>query len=193
MRQLYIDGVPRAVGYLSLLRLDADCRAHPRLLLRAYAFLRQLHETDGVTPFHLSSIMADNMPAQRLLERQLPGMPRYQFIGEVDTLAVQVRPNAPLRLLRVERLAGVRITPARAEDLERLVALLNGVNASRDFAPAWIVNDLLSREREVCSAGDGSSIACRCCHIFLISTRASPRRTLRTWLRSRVKTASRPR
>jgi hypothetical protein len=93
VRMMYINGHSRPVGYLGSLRLDADYRGtrRPRTLLHGYERLRELHEADHACDFYLTSIMSDNLPARRILEAGLAGMPTYRFVGEFVSLVMRVR------------------------------------------------------------------------------------------------------
>ncbi len=91
------------VGYLGGLRLDASCRGKTSAIRRGYDLFHQLHEQDG-PPIYFTSIVAENLPARRLLERGLDGMPTYRFIGEFVTLVIPRRrrinfhkPTSPVR------------------------------------------------------------------------------------------------
>jgi len=88
VRERFINGRPMRVGYLGGLRLDASCRGRTSILLRGYEFFRKLHEEGAGPPIYLTSILGDNLPARRLLERGLRGMPTYRFLGEFVTLVI---------------------------------------------------------------------------------------------------------
>jgi len=82
-RQRFINGQPTRVGYLSGLRTDASLRGHASMILRrGYELFHRLHQNGGPA-IYLTSIIADNVPARRLLERGLPGMPTYRFSGRI--------------------------------------------------------------------------------------------------------------
>src|SRR5262245_58552646 len=63
---VYVNGSPVRVGYLSQLRVENAYRGRPRLLARGYEVLAGRRRA-GEEPFDLTSIMADNTPALRLL------------------------------------------------------------------------------------------------------------------------------
>ena len=83
-QRLYLDGRAASVDYLGGLRVHPRWRGNVRTLRGGF---RQL-ETDGPADFRFTSIAADNVRARRLLEAGLPGFPRYQPIGRLDTLAL---------------------------------------------------------------------------------------------------------
>lgn len=88
VRELYVNGRPRRVGYLGQLRIDPGCRMLTRpLLRRGFALLQQTHAHDE-EPFDITTIVAGNHPARRLLLAGLPGTPRYTRIGDITTLLI---------------------------------------------------------------------------------------------------------
>lgn len=84
---LHLNGQATALGYLGALRVNRQFRHRLRILRDGYASIRQL-ACGSSTPFWYTSVAADNEPARRLLEANLNGMPRYQRLGEVVTLAL---------------------------------------------------------------------------------------------------------
>ena len=86
-RERFVNGQPHRVGYLGGLRLDARVTGRFDILRRGYEFFREL-QADNPADFYFTSIAADNAPARKFLERGLPGMPAYEFIGEFVTSVV---------------------------------------------------------------------------------------------------------
>ena len=138
--ELWVDGAPARVGYLSQLRVDAAHRGHPRGVLKAYRFLRELHG-DGAVPYYLTTIVADNRTARRLLEADLPGMPRYRALDRLVTLAL------PARTGRARGAAGVAIERVGVETLDDVVACLERHGRRHPFAPRWTRATLLCPRR----------------------------------------------
>src|SRR5688572_813369 len=89
-RTAWINGKARRTGYLSELRLDASARGRFDLVRDGYRFFRSLQETNPADVY-FTSIAADNQRARRLLERGLPGLPRYTHIGDLTTLLISTR------------------------------------------------------------------------------------------------------
>lgn len=120
------DGVLPA-GRLGLLHLAPAGRG--RLLARGFAALRRLHQ-DGAAACYLTSIMADNRPALRLLTSGRAGLPVYRDLGAIRTLILAARPGgAPA--------ADVEVRRATADDLPALRALLARTAARRSAVPAY--------------------------------------------------------
>jgi hypothetical protein len=80
----------------------------------------------GSTPFWYTSVAIDNEPARRLLEANLHGMPRYQQLGEMVTLALP-------------RSRGKRNgfwQPTADHEIEAMCLAHNGAAEQFQFAPA---------------------------------------------------------
>jgi len=139
----WVNGEPRRLGYLSQLRVDGRHRRRPRLLLEGNERFLELH-ADGETPLYVTTILADNAEARRLLERGLPGLPTYRPREEIVTL---VMPSA--RRVRSRERGGAEVEVERAgeEDLDAIVACLERHGRRFNFAPRWSREDLLSNER----------------------------------------------
>lgn len=89
VREVWWDGRPALLGYLEQLRFAPGRRPGRRTLAEGYARILELRRPDEL-PFHLTSILADNHPARRLLERGLPGLPTYVPVARLVTLVLRV-------------------------------------------------------------------------------------------------------
>jgi len=134
----YVNGVPRRIGYLSQLRILPSYQARPRTLKGGYAAMRELHD-DGAAPFYVTTIIADNEPARRVLEAGLAGFPTYKYVGDVATLLVSAA--GPTRSVADDVRAGV------PQDIDAIVACLERNGARYQFAPRWTREVLLSPTR----------------------------------------------
>jgi hypothetical protein len=88
-RRVFINGEVRSLGYLGQLRAALDWQGSYRTY-RAMSqgfteVLNRLRDSEDL-PFDITSILADNHPARRLLEADLPGMPHYQRYSGFNTL-----------------------------------------------------------------------------------------------------------
>jgi hypothetical protein len=131
IRRRFVNGAPRRVGYLGGLRLCSRLAGHFDILRRGYEFFRSL-QAAAPADFYFTSIASDNHPARRFLERALPGMPAYEFIGEFVTwlLPARRRPAAP------------GLTAGSAADAGEFAALLNAQGCRGQFAPCWSAAEL---------------------------------------------------
>ena len=130
-RERFVNGQPYHVGYLGGLRLDARVTGRYDILRRGYEFFREL-QTDNPADFYFTSIAADNAPARKFLERGLPGMPAYEFIGEFVTAVLPVKNYASIR-------AGLETDNL---DFNELLECLDKHGRDYQFAPRWSVAEL---------------------------------------------------
>ncbi len=100
-------GEPALLGYLSHLRAAPGQRVTPRRMREGWRLLLGARRPDEL-PFDLTSIPEGNEPARRLLERGVPGFPRYHRVGRYR---VQAIPTTP----RGRGVPGVEVVTARAE------------------------------------------------------------------------------
>jgi hypothetical protein len=134
----YVDGAVQRVGYLGGLRVDTRLPAgrwRVRLMREGFAAGRELLRREDETRFDLTAIVHDNRAARRLLEKGLPGLPRYTPAGEWLTLALRTRSVEPPR-------SPLRARAATPADGAMLLALLRRHNRRQQLAPAWSTPDL---------------------------------------------------
>lgn len=139
VRPAWIGGRPTRLGYLGQLRLLPEWRRRSRAVLHGFQVCRQLLE-DGRqdTPYYLTSILEDNLPARRLLTSGIQGLPSYLPLGGYLSLVAATaqpwsrrRPTAP-HVLR----------PATDSDLPLLAALLQASGRGYALHPWWDVTSL---------------------------------------------------
>jgi hypothetical protein len=131
IRERFINGQPRRVGYLGGLRLDARATGRFDILRRGYEFFREL-QTDARADYYFTSIAADNALARKFLERGLPGMPAYEFADEFVTALLPVNSQSP------------NSAPPEASTLEptELLDCLNNHGRHYQFAECWSGQEL---------------------------------------------------
>ena len=128
-RDVYINGRPEVVGYLSSLRVLPEHRNFG-LVARGYAFFRELHG-DGRVPFYLTTIAAGNRTALNVLTSGRAGLPVYHPAGTYHTVAVSLP-----RQQRRTTIGSVAVRPARPEDLPVVLDFVAAVGPRRQFFPA---------------------------------------------------------
>ncbi len=137
VRPLWVNGEVTNVGYFSGLRARETYRrglALARFTQQGFSYYQQLH-ADGRAPFYLISVIADNLPARRLLTSGLKGLPRLREHTRMVTYAIHpARPKRELMSLQ-------RGTP---EHIPAIVDCLNRNNARKQFSPVWTKESLLS-------------------------------------------------
>jgi hypothetical protein len=84
---LHINGSRNSLGYLGALRISPHFRHRLSVLRAGFDSIRQLSgAAQGDTWY--TSVAADNRPARRLLEAGIRGLPRYEPVGKLVTLAL---------------------------------------------------------------------------------------------------------
>jgi len=137
IRDVYLNGSPQAVGYISQIRIVPDYRVMPKALTRAFAFFDRLRQ-DGRATLHFTSIIEDNLPARRLLTAGLPGMPRLQEYARLHTLAIYCR----RRRRRLSMPDGLQLARGSSAYINETVACLQRNGARYQLAPHW-TSDIL--------------------------------------------------
>ena len=139
--EAWVDGRRTRLAYLSQLRFAPSERSGGRELLRGgFGLLGRLHEQEGSPPC-MTTILADNRAACRLLERGLPGLPVYRRVGTLATLLIPVlggRRRPP---------AGLTVERGAAERLGEVAELLQRCAPRYQFARHWTRDELASPER----------------------------------------------
>jgi hypothetical protein len=144
---VFLNGAPARVGYLSQLRVEPAYRGRRLLLARGYATLAALRSADE-EPFDLTSIVADNRPALRLLGAGVPGLPTYRPLERFVTLVI------PTWRIFSRRRRGPA-APGRPEHLEEIAACVSRNAARHQLARRWSAADLASPDRSPgLAAGD---------------------------------------
>ena len=133
LRQLYVNGVPGVVGYLSSLRVLPEYRNLGQVA-RGYAFFRRLHQ-DGLAPFYLTTIAEGNETALSILTSGRAGLPIYHAAGRIHTIAIAL----PRRRASIQWPSDIK--PARSTDLPAVVDFLKVNGPRRQFFPVYGLED----------------------------------------------------
>jgi hypothetical protein len=136
----YINGTARQIGYFGELRADGGLRQRRRLMLGSYRKMRQYHESGNV-PYYLTTIVADNTAARRLLEAGLGDMPTYQPLESIVTFTIPARAGARRR--RSSR----RIEHGTDSQLGVIADAIARHGPNYQFHPVWTEQVLRSKDR----------------------------------------------
>ncbi len=135
----FVNGAPCRLGYLSQLRVDRAFRGRRRILAAGYAALRELRGPDEA-PFDVTSIIADNETARRLLAGGIPGIPGYRELsGFVALVLPAVRKSRRPRAVRIE--------PCPPDRLAEVADCLERNRRRHQAAPFFTTAELSSPER----------------------------------------------
>ncbi len=135
-RDVYVNGAPATVGYLSGLRF------HPRhrgrgIIQRGFALAHGEHARRPALLF-LSTIIEGNAPGRRALGGRRPGLPHFAPRGTYLTFTYAPRGDP----WRARAARGVEVAAADGADLEPLAALWRAEGPRRQFFPVYRADDL---------------------------------------------------
>jgi len=136
----YINGTPRQIGYFGELRTDGGLRQRRRLMLGSYRTMRRYHESGNV-PYYLTTIVAENTAARRLLEASLADMPTYQPLEAMVTFTIPARAGARRR--RSSR----HIERGTESQLGVIADAMAQHGPAYQFHPVWTEQVLRSKDR----------------------------------------------
>jgi hypothetical protein len=139
VRDLYVNGEPQPVGYMSHLRVDPGFgwgAALPSVLGRGWRFYRELHQ-DGRTPYYLLSLVEGEHAAPRMLRAGLRDWPRLTPVGHLTTYSVVARRTRVPVLPK-----GVSLRRGTRADLPAIAACLDRSGRRRTFSPVWRAEEL---------------------------------------------------
>jgi hypothetical protein len=136
----YYNGSIQQIGYLGQLRFTLP---HRRFfpLQRGFRYLKELHG-DGRTSFYLTSIMEDNLTANRVLKSGVNGLPCYKEYCRFNTHTIPTLGNKPSKI----SLGGIRVEKGSTERISEIIDFLHHNNKRFQFAPVWDAGTLFSPE-----------------------------------------------
>ncbi len=132
IRKVYVDGEPKAVGYLGSLRLLSEARGGTALV-RGYRYLRDLH-SDGEVSYYFTTILDENLAARQILESGRAGMPRYVPVGLFATYLIPLRKKRSM----VSRMEVVRCNG----ELSQVHKCFQQWNGRHQFSPVYAVEEM---------------------------------------------------
>lgn len=142
VRDVYLNGAPHPVGYLSQLRVAPGYRAMRSVYQGGFDLLRILHQKDRARLSYMS-IIEDNLPARHLLAGGLPGFPALQEYARMHTLAIYCR----RKRRGVPMPDGLQMTRGTPAHTVEVVTCLQRNGARYQLAPHWTNDTLFSTER----------------------------------------------
>lgn len=135
VKEMYLNGRRERLGYLSALRVAPRFR-RGIWLAQGYRKLRELHQADPV-PFYLTTIMRDNAVAHEALTSGRAGLPRYLPHGGFEVVLLRSD-----RLRRIRTRSQIAVRRGSADDLSAISDFLAEHGPSRQFYPAYQLEDL---------------------------------------------------
>ncbi|MEW5801887.1 MAG: hypothetical protein AB1847_07240 [bacterium] len=136
VRKLYINGKEEKAGYLFALRERKEYKKTYALLSRGYHFLHSLHQD---VPLFLTTILEENLYAQKLLEKKRACMPAYEPFGLYEVYTIKTKrkdkQKHPFHFKRTEK-----------TDIPALVKFLNYQGKKYQFFPVIEREELISED-----------------------------------------------
>ena len=126
-KNVYLNGSPSVVGYLSGLRVDEKHRSL-KFLSQAYKELQKLHEA-GNAKIYLTSIVNENERAVKVLESGRGALPKYNFLGQYFTCVIASG--------KVYGSSEFDIRLAEQADMQALINFLNKNGREKQFFPLY--------------------------------------------------------
>jgi hypothetical protein len=128
VRELYVQGKPQRVGYLSQLRVAKDYQGH-MLVARGMRFLRERHTPD-VTGY-IATITEGNREATGVLvQLARRSFPSFEEVTGLNTLALVLRPRRSIH-------SDITVRSAHTDNLPMIVKFLNEQGSKRQLFPVW--------------------------------------------------------
>ncbi len=137
--RVWLDGVPCRLGYLSNLRRAPGVTVTRGLLQAGFAACASTRRTDELD-FDLTSILDESANARRLLERGLPGLPRYERLCGFTTFTLASARAAR----RAPDSSGLELRPAGAEEAGLVADFLTRELARHPLASVCRAADLVA-------------------------------------------------
>lgn len=135
VHSVMLEGERGRLGYLGQLRVARGRRLGRRAFRKGWARLLDARRPDEL-PFDLTSIAAENRVARRLLERGLPGLPRYHPVAEYEVLAIPTGARGP-RGPRRRHGPEVEVREAGAEEREGMGELFRTAMEEAALVLPW--------------------------------------------------------
>ena len=140
IREMYVNGKPTPIGYLSTLRALPQHR-NRGLLARGYKYIHTLH-TDRRVHLYLTTIAEGNDQASAILTSGRAGLPQYHSAGKFYTMVIPIAGQR--RAPSAETSTTVR--PATREDLSAILTFLECVGPTRQCFPRYQTSDFFNSQ-----------------------------------------------
>lgn len=126
IRNLFINGKEEKVGYLLGLRFRGDYAKKHQVLPIGYEFIYSLLKEKGITYF-FTTILEENIYAQKLLEKKRSFMPEYLPIGNYEVYSLKTGQRA--------RKHEYKFRKAVFTDISQILSFINNYGKSQQLYP----------------------------------------------------------
>ena len=138
-RDVFVNGIPEKMGYISRLRLDKDYRSGTQLK-RGYQYFKAIHEKHFNLPSYLTTILESNTHAVDTLTSGRAGLPDYKKISGYSTLAIPTLP----RLKHSSSL--IKIVNGKDIGVDTVIEHLQRFGKRKQFYPVYKKEDITGHE-----------------------------------------------
>jgi hypothetical protein len=135
LKQVFINGAVRNIGYLSNLRLQKKYRKG-MLLSRGYRYLKALHHGDRRVPAYITTIIEGNSQAVQVLSSVRAGLPAYRYMGMYQVFAVSFR--GPRKRCKQTT---CRVQKATPDQMKEIIYFLQHHGREKQFYPYYTLDD----------------------------------------------------
>ncbi len=125
--ELYVNGMPIEIGYLCGLRSRKD-GIPAKTVFRGYGKLKEIHTEKGDVPCYLTTIIAGNHRAEKVLTSGVAPLPVYKYTGSYETVAIPIN-----RFRKNPRDKNIR--RLKRGELPLLIEFLNREGSKKQFFP----------------------------------------------------------
>ncbi len=132
VKNAFVNGDSTIVSYLSGLRVEPSVRS-ASFLSKGYTHINALQALYPAQ-FHLTTIMEDNAPAQKVLLSKRFGLPIYHDLGRYCCMALSLKTKTRERSIFLLRRAS-------ATDAVQILDFLNCEGRTRQFFPEYCAKD----------------------------------------------------
>ncbi len=94
LRQVFVNGTPREMGYLGSLRISDPYRHRLAILRDGFEAVGKLCDA-GELGIWFTVVASENRPARRVLEANLAGMPTYRALNQLTTCVLSTQRARP--------------------------------------------------------------------------------------------------
>ncbi len=141
INKMFVNGEAIDIGYLFGLRIRKEYRRRYLFLPYGFSYLFDLHR-DKQIPFYITTILEENLDAQRLFEKRRATMPVYRYVDDYVTYIFAAGGKARM-------LPDVHFRRAEPSDGEALVSFLSEQGRRYQFFPVLDRKELDRRQGHI--------------------------------------------
>jgi len=132
VRDVYINGEKRRLGYLGQLRAEPGRRGYRRLVAGFKSIERTRTLDEGT--YDVTSIIADNKNAIRLLTKGLAKLPQYDHFAQISTFIIPTSNSKTTKNKHIRK--------AKEDELSKISECLKSYCKKYQFSPVWDIQTI---------------------------------------------------